>query len=154
MDIRGKFTQQTHVKKLVCTTTPLHLYGKDYLLTRGYKWLFEVNAHYCVERAALLQDLNTTKHSATENCWSYSHQNEKKCKIKRLQGNYFNSFYTWSNCCLDWGWLVGEIVRSVIETADTMLIVKMSVLSLIKRKTQLPILVLYFLPWLPKRALI
>lgn len=145
---------QTHVKKLVCTKTPLHLYGKDYLLTRGYKWLFEVNARYCVQRAALLQDLNTTKYSATENCWSYSNQNEKKCKMQRLEDNYFNSFCTWSNYCLDWGWLVGEIVRSAIETADTVLIVKMSVLSFIKRKTQLPILVLYLLPRLPKWALI
>ena len=143
-----------HVEKLVCTNTSLHLYGKDYLLTRGYRWLFEVNARYCIQNAALLQDLNTKKQSATKNCESYSSQNEKKCKIKRLEDNYFNSFCTWSNYCLDWGWLVGEIVRSVIETADTMLIVKMSVLSFIKRKTQLPILVLYFLPQLPKRVLI
>lgn len=146
--------QRRHVKKLVCTHPPLHLYGKDYLLTRGEQWLFEVSVRYCVGQAALLQDPNTTKDSATENCWSQWNQNEKKRRIKWLENNYFDSFCTWSNYCLDWEWLVGEIVPAAMETADTMLVVIVSVLNSIKKTPQLPMLVLYFLSSLLKRALI
>lgn len=49
---------------------------------------------------------------------------------------------------------MGEIVTAAMETADTMLVVKMSVLSSIKKTPHLPILVPCFLSRLLKRALI
>lgn len=142
--------QQMHVKKArLCQNTPTSLWQilPAYLGIERTLW-----SKCALLHSALLQDLNTVLWRIADHI-QITMRGKKKSKIKRLEDNCFNSFCTWSNYCLDGGRLVGEIVGSVIETADTTLTVKLSVFSFIQRKTQLPIPVLYLLPWLPKRAL-